>query len=122
MTRADIKDLAGGSYVNEDYLIDLILQNVKIGFVKNALKIDACNAVEQLEELIKDGVVEMVKDEAFDQIGDMYHINWQLPYEGDGDAPDEDLRNKCLDASETLDRMLRAKEMLTRIKLKEAEA
>lgn len=118
MTRADIKDLAGGSYVNEDYLIDLILQNVKIGFVKSALKIDACNSVGLLEELIKDGVVEMVNND----MEDVYHINWQLPYEGDGDAPDEELRNKCLYASEILDRMLRAKEILARIKLKEAEA
>lgn len=113
MTLEELKELAGGSMVNEDYLMDVIAANIKPGFIRTILKIDGLATQDKIDTLVTEGIIQEtnISGRAF------LSVNWNLPYTGDGDVPDENLRIKCLEAADLIDRKLRMEEILSRLKL-----
>lgn len=114
MTLEELKALAGGSRVNEDYLMEVIAANIKPGFIQTILKIDGLATQDKIDEMITDGVIQekTINGRAF------LTVVWSLPYMmGEGDTPDESLMIKCVEASDLIDRKLRTDEILSRLKL-----
>lgn len=110
MTRAEIEALAGGSAANWEYLNGLILDSLKPGpgFLRMVLILDQQKTKEQIDAMVADGVI--------NQVGDMYSVDWVKLYSTGGSDIDEELRRKCLDASEAITRYMMAEEALSRLK------
>lgn len=113
MTLDELKALAGGSRVNEDYLMEVIAASIKPENIRTILKIDGLATQDKIDEMVTDGIIRetTINGRAF------LSVDWNLPYTGEGDVPDENLRIKCLEASDLIDRKLRMEEILSRLKI-----
>lgn len=113
MTLEEFKTLAGGSPANEDYLVELIVAQIKPAYIQTILRIDGLSTQERIDNMVTEGIIQEtnINGNAF------LSVDWNLPYTVEGEEPDENLRAKCLEASDLIDRRLRTDEILSRLKL-----